>query len=198
MEDYKCWKLPIGTLEFIPSTHEYLFEGQLLPSITQILGTRFGNKYNGVSKEVLERAAQKGTAVHESIQNFEEQDIETDLVELRNYKFLKKHYKWKVRRCEVPVVLFKNDKAIAAGMLDLDVIIDDLFGILDVKRTAVFDKDYVALQTNLYRISYRQTYGEEAAFVGGLHLREEKRKFYKLPIDENMAWALIDEYLSKQ
>lgn len=196
MNDYEVWELPVGTLEYYDDEHLYIFNGEVLPSITQILKVRFGNKYFGVSKKVLDKAAEKGNALHEAIQNLEENNVD-DIgnLELHNYKFLKKHYKWKVNRCEVPIVLFKNDKPIAAGRLDLDVTINDLFGILDIKRTSVFDKEYVTYQTNLYRIGYRQTYGIEAEVVGGIHLREDKRKFVELPIAENEAWKLIDEYL---
>ena len=197
MKNYEMWELPVGTLEYYDDEHIYLFEGQILPSITQLLKIKFGNKYMNVSKEVLERAAEKGTQVHNSIENYEINGIESDLKEFKNYLFLKKHYKWQVEQCEVPVILFKDDKPIACGRLDLAVNINDKFGILDIKRTATFDKEYVAYQTNLYRIGYRQTYGKEAELVGGIHLREEKRKFYNLPIDENMSWKLINDYLER-
>ena len=196
MNDYEVWELPVGTLEYYDEEHLYIFNGEILPSITQILKVRFGNKYFGISKEVLDKAAEKGTALHKAIQDYEELNFD-DITnrELSNYKFLKKHFKWKVEKCEQPIVLFKNGKPIAAGRLDLTVVIKNMFGILDIKRTSTFDKEYVTYQTNLYRIGYRQTYGIEAEVVGGIHLREDKRKFYELPINENMAWALIDEYL---
>ena len=199
MNDFETWELPIGTLEYYDDSHTYIFNGCVLPSITQIMGVKFGNKYAGIDSEVLDKAAKKGSALHKSIQDYEELNLD-DIAnrELKNYKFLKKHYKWKVRRCEIPIVLFKNGIPIAAGRLDLDVEIDNRFGILDIKRTSAFDKEYVAYQTNLYRIGYRQTYGEEVEFVGGIHLREEKRRYYELPINENMAWALIDAYLKEK
>ena len=198
MKEYEVWELPVGTLEYYDDTHTYIFEGQILPSITTIMGIKFGNKYKGISKEVLERAANKGSLVHQIIQDYEEKNIENSCLELRNYKFLKKHYKWEVNRCEVPIVLFYKEKPIAAGRLDLDVIMNNLKGILDIKRTSGFDKEYVTYQTNLYRIGYKQTYGIEIDFVGGLHLREDKRKYYDLPVNENMAWSLVYDYLKKR
>lgn len=195
-KDYEVWELEVGTLEYYDDQHIYIFNGMILPSITTILKIRFGNKYNNVAKEVLDKASELGTQMHQIIQDYEENNIDViGNVELHNYKFLKKHYKWQVEQCEIPVVLFQNDIPIACGRLDLAVNLENKFAILDIKRTATFDKDYVALQTNLYRIAYRQTYGKEAEIVGGIHLRNEKRKFYKLPIDENMAWSLIEEYL---
>lgn len=195
MEDYECWELKDGVLEYFDDTHTYLFNGLVLPSITQILGIKFGNKYNNVSEHVLEQAAIKGTRMHLAIQQYEEKGTESDIPELLSYKFLKKHFKWEVKKCEIPVVLFLDDKPIAAGRLDLLIEQDGKLGIYDLKRTSGFDKEYVCYQTNLYRIAYRQTYGEEPELLGGIHLREEKRKFYPLPVAENMAWSLVHQYL---
>lgn len=196
--NYKCWEIGGHTVEYLDDTHTYLVDGIEVISITQLLKVKFGNKYQGISKSVLDRAAEKGNQVHNAIEEYETNGVVSELQEFKNYLFLKKHYKWEVNQCEVPIILFKNDIPIACGRLDLDVTINGKFGILDVKRTSTFDKEYVAYQTNLYRIGYRQTYGKEAEIVGGIHLREEKRKFHELPINENMVWALIEMYLENK
>jgi hypothetical protein len=79
-----------GVLEYIDETHTYLYDGVVLPSITQLLKVKFGNKYNGIPKETLERASVQGTAVHKAIEDYEQHGIESNLLELRNYKFLKR------------------------------------------------------------------------------------------------------------
>lgn len=199
MHDIEVWNLPIGTLEYIDEIHTYIFNGQILPSITQILKVKFGNKYVGVSEEVLKRASELGTKMHQNIQDYEELTIDdAENIELRNYKFLKKHYKWEVEKCEVPIVLIIDGKPIGAGRLDLLVRKDDKLGILDLKRTSVFDKEYVACQTNLYRLGFQSTYGREIELIGGIHLRENKRKYYELPINEEVAMALLEEYLESR
>lgn len=199
MQDYEVWNLPIGTLEFIPSEHIYIFNGEILPSVTQIMKIKFGNKYDGIPEEILERASELGTDMHQRIQDYEEQNINyVGDVELQNYKFLKKHYKWEVEQCEVPIVLIIDGKVIGAGKLDLLVKKDDRSGILDLKRTSVFDKEYVAYQTNLYRLGFKSTYNREIEFVGGIHLRNDKRKYCELPINEEMTIKLINEYLEKE
>ena len=58
------WEIKGHTLEYIDEIHQYLVDGVCVPSITQILKVKFGNKYVGISKEVLDNAAKKGTAVH--------------------------------------------------------------------------------------------------------------------------------------
>jgi hypothetical protein len=192
----ETWDLGKYVIEYWEDTHEYLVNGVLLPSITTILKKKFGNKYNNVSPEILRKASEKGTNMHQTIQDYEEEGID-DLgsVELQNYKFLKKHYGWRVIYSEIPVVLSINEEPIAVGRLDQIIEIDGEVGVNDLKRTATFDKEYVAYQTNLYKIAYEQTYGGKLSFVSGTHLRDDKRKFYKLPVDEEKALELVKEYL---
>ena len=183
------------TLEFIEDSHTYLVDGVIVPSITQILKIKFGNKYNGVSKSVLNRAAEKGTEVHEAIELYCQTGMETDIPEVRNFKFLQKQYGFKVLENETPIILFLNDDPIAAGRLDMVIKMNEQIGGADIKRTSALDKEYLAYQLNLYRIAYRQCYGVEWEFIRGLHLREDVRKFVQLPINENMAWQLVHDYL---
>ncbi len=71
-------------------------------------------------------------------------------------------------------------------------------GIADIKRTSIFDKEYVAYQTNLYRIGYQQTYEEDITFLRGLHLRDNTRKYIELPINEEMSLDLVKKYIEKE
>ena len=194
----ESWEIAGRTLEFIEETHTYIYDGVILPSITQILKTKFGKKYNGISKEILNKASQRGTEVHKAIEDYETKGSETEHKELRNYKFLKKQFKFECLQNEIPVVLFKDDKPIAAGRIDLVLKEGNNVGIGDIKRTSTFDKEYVAYQTNLYRLGYQQSYGTKISFLRGVHLRNDIRKYIELPINENMAMELINKYLEKE
>lgn len=194
----ETWEINNHYLEYIDETHTYLVDGVVVPSITQILKIKFGNKYNGVSKEVLNRAAEKGTAVHEAIEKLCKTGEAEDLKEVKNFMFLQKQYKFNVLENEVPIILFRNDIPIAAGRLDLVLKMDGQIGGGDIKRTSTLDKEYLAYQLNLYRIGYRQCYGVEWEFLRGVHLREDVRKFVTIPINENMAWKLVNDYLESE
>ena len=183
------------TLEYIDDIHVYLCDGVIVPSVTQILKLKFGNKYDNVSRQTLQRAAEKGTEVHEAIENYCKHGTESDLVEVKNFKFLQKQYQFKVLDNEVPVILFKDDEPIAAGRLDLVLEMDGKIGGGDIKRTSTLDKNYLAYQLNLYRIAYYQCYGVVWEFLRGVHLRENVRKFIDIPINEQLAWDLVEEYL---
>ena len=183
-----------GVLEYIDETHTYLYDGEVLPSITQLLKVKFGSKYDGIPKDVLQRAAEQGTAVHKAIEDYEQQGIESEVPELRNYKFLKKTYHFECIDNEVPVVLFKDGEAVACGRLDLVLTEDGKVGLGDIKRTSTLDKSYLTYQLNLYRIAYQQCYGTEIEFLRGLHLRGDVRKYVQLPINEQFAEEIINEY----
>ena len=191
------WTIGKHTVEFYDDEHLYLVDGIVLPSITQILKVKFGNKYDGVSKDVLKRAADKGTEVHEAIEKLCKTGEVEDLKEVKNFMFLQKQYKFGVLDNEVPIILFKDDVPVAAGRLDLVLTLNNDIGLGDIKRTSSLDKEYLGYQLNLYRIAYMQCYGTEINFLKGLHLREDVRKFINIPINEQMAWKLVDDYLER-
>lgn len=189
-------------LEYFDDEHVYLVDGVIVPSITQILKYKFVGKYNGVSKSVLQKASEKGTMVHEAIEKYCKYGYESDLPELRNFKFLQRAYKFDVIENEVPVILSFDGKPVSAGRLDLviekigeDGVLYGERGIADIKRTSTLDKEYLAYQLNLYRIAYQQCYGMKIDFLKGIHLREEKRKYVDIPINEDMAMELVKEYI---
>ncbi len=195
----ETWKIKNYVVEYIDESHTYLVDGIILPSITQILKVKFGNKYQGISKEVLDNAAVKGTRVHEAIEKWYKYKVEDiGCKELKNMKFLQRQYKFEVIDNEVPIILFKDNKPIACGRLDLVLEENDELGLGDIKRTATLDKEYLAYQLNLYRIGYTQCYNKEIKFLKGFHLREDVRKYVSIPINEELALKLVEEYLAKE
>ena len=197
MRDYESWSIGGHDLEYLDSEHIYLVDGVCVPSITQILKIKFGKKYDGISARTLQNASDLGTKVHEAIERYCKTGEETDIKELRNFKFLQKQYNFTVLENEIPVILFNDDEPVGAGRLDMVIQIDDNIGLADIKRTSALDKNYLAYQLNLYRIAYRQTYGIEIDFLRGIHLREDVRKFVEIPINEELTWQLIDEFLKE-
>lgn len=190
----ETWEIKGHTLEYIDETHTYLVDGVIKPSITQILKYKFGKKYDDVDKDVLQRASELGTATHKAIEDYCQYGIETDLKELKNFKFLQKQFGFEVLNNEIPIILFYENKPVACGRLDL-VLKDKDLCLGDIKRTYTLDKEYLTYQLNLYRIGYQQCYDEPIKGLRGLHLREDVRKYVELPINEELAIDLLNEYL---
>lgn len=189
----ESWKIKNCEVEYYDDEHMYLVNGVIVPSITQLLKKRFGGKYDGVNSAVLNKAAEEGTKVHKAIELYCKDGEESELEELRNFKFLRKKYGFEVLDNEVPIILFDEGEPIAAGRLDMVLKMGDDIGLADIKRTSVLDKEYVGLQLNLYRLAYQQCYGTEIAILKAIHLREDKRKFVDMPINEPYTYNFIKE-----
>ena len=185
------------TLEYFDEDHLYVVDGVIVPSITQILKLKFGKKYDCVSPETLNRAAEAGTAVHEAIEHYVKTGEEQNIPEVRNFKFLQSKYGFTVKDAEVPVILFNECGPIAAGRLDLVIENDGKTGLADIKRTSALDKEYLAYQLNLYRIAYQQCYDGVVDFLKGIHLRESVRKYVDIPINDDLVEELVSKYLKE-
>ena len=194
MRNYEIWNIGGHDLEYMDDIHQYIVDGEMVSSITQMLKFRFKNKYASVDAMTLQRASIKGTETHKAIEEYCKTGAESDLKEVRNFKFLQSQYNFTVLENEVPVILSLDGHPISAGRLDMVIDMDGQTGLADIKRTSTLDKEYLALQLNLYRIAYCQTYGIVAEFLRGIHLREDVRKFVAIPVNERMAWNFVDEW----
>lgn len=189
----ESWDINGVTLEYDDDEHCYLCDGIIVPSVTQILQTRFSHKYDHVDRETLKRAADRGTMIHRAIEYYCTMGAETLLMEVRNFKFLCDRYKFTVTENEVPIIIW-DGKPIAAGRLDLVIDHEGKKALADIKTTSSLDKEYLAYQLNLYRIGYMQSYGGNIDELYGIHLRDDTRKVVSIPIDERKAWELLEEY----
>ena len=186
-----------GTLEYFDDTHTYLYDGMMLPSVTQILGVKYKNDYASVPPAVLDNASKRGTAVHKAIENYNNSGYDDGSEAVRNFKFLQKQYGFEVLDSELPIVIFKDDMPIACGRLDMTMLMDGETGIADIKTVSALNKEKIAYQLNLYRIGLMQSYGVDAKFLKIIHLRDGIRKVIDSPINEGMTWELIDKYLEE-
>ena len=197
MNDYESWKIAGSVLEFYPETHTYLYDGLMLQSVTQILGVKYRNDYASVPPAVLDNAAKRGTAVHKAIENYNNSGYDDGSEAVRNFRFLQKQYGFEVLDSELPIVLFKDDMPIACGRLDMTMLMDGETGIADIKTVSTLNKEKIAYQLNLYRIGLMQSYGVDAKFLKIIHLRDGIRKVIDCPVNEGMAWELIERYLEE-
>ena len=186
-----------GTLEYFDDTHTYLYDGLMLPSVTQILGVKYKNDYASVPPAVLDNASTRGTAVHKAIENFNVSGYDDGSEAVRSFKFLQKQYGFEVLDSELPIVIFKDDMPIACGRLDMTMLMDGKTGVADIKTVSSLNKEKIAYQLNLYRIGLMQSYGVDAKFLKIIHLRDGIRKVIDSPVNEGMAWELIEKFLEE-
>ena len=199
MEEITTWNIKGHIVEFIDDIHQYLVDGCMVDSVTQILGVKYKNDYASVPPAVLNNAAQRGTAVHKAIENYNVTGYDDGSEAVRNFKFLQKQYGFEVLDSELPLVIFNDDNVpIACGRLDMTMLMDGETGIADIKTVSTLNKEKIAYQLNLYRIGLMHSYGVDAQFLKIIHLRDGIRKFIDSPVNEGMAWELVNEYLEKE
>ena len=190
----KEWQINNHTVEFIEEQHIYLVDSVIVPCVSNILAYKF-NDYSGVSREILQRASEKGTELHKAIEDFEQMGIKSDLKEFKNYLFLKKQFKFENIANELPVLYEKGGRVLFVGTLDQIIEIDGKLGINDFKRVSAPNKNKIAYQLNLYKMAYEQSYGKKIEFLSFTHLREDVRKFHELPINEKVTEDLLSEFI---
>jgi hypothetical protein len=194
MEEITTWNIKGHIVEFIDDIHQYLVDGCMVDSVTQILGVKYRNDYASVPPAVLNNASKRGTAVHKAIENFNVSGYDDGSEAVRNFKFLQKQYGFEVLDSELPIVIFKDDMPIACGRLDMTMLMDGETGIADIKTVSSLNKEKIAYQLNLYRIGLMQSYGVDAKFLKIIHLRDGIRKVIDCPVNEVMALEIIEEY----
>lgn len=181
-------------LEYFDEGHIYLVDGIQVPSITEMLKIKFGHKYDLIPPATLNKAAEYGTNVHKSIEDYVNGNEPVLCEELTSFKFLEFMHRFKVVGSEIPVILFDNGEPIAAGRFDLVLSMHGEIGGADIKTTSSLDKEYLFYQLNMYRTAYLQSYGVEWTFLKGIHLRGDKRKMVDIPIDPSATWEIVEKW----
>ena len=124
--------------------HTYTLDGKSLTGVTSILNRQlFADKYFGISDEVLNKAAEYGKGVHESIELYDALGIGEDDDAVKAY--LKLIKKAKLTRLDNEYLVSDNDYVASS----IDVVFDD-YTLADIKTTSHLDEEYVSWQLSIY------------------------------------------------
>ena len=134
-------------LEFNEKLHEYKLDGKKLISVTQLMQKHgLAPSYAGVSTEVLNAKAERGTLIHEEIEAFNKRGEVGFTPEMAQFKEYILKNNISVLESEVRV---HND--IVAGTIDL-ILDDEHFKpiIADIKTTYTLHQEAVSWQLSIY------------------------------------------------
>ena len=144
-------KLRESPVVFDQEKHTYRLEDILLEGVTTLLRNQlFQNKYDDIPKEILEKAAKRGTLIHEQCELVDALGIDPVILEAKNYKLLKEEHGLKPIANEY---LISDELAFASSV---DVIFDgesendDEVYLADIKTTAKLDIDWLSWQLSIY------------------------------------------------
>ncbi len=129
---------------FYPKEHMYVNEeGTILSGVTSILKRHmFADKYRGIPAHVLAKAAERGTYIHEQLQNLDEFGVADEIAEVENYKKLKQKHNIKVLANEY-LVTDNEQYATQVDMIDVEL------NLYDYKTISTLDDDYLSWQLSL-------------------------------------------------
>lgn len=148
-------------LTFDEASHIYRLNGDIIPSVSKLMEPLKDQCYGGISKRTLENAAIKGSAVHNSIENWIKFGIDDIPSEHRGYfnGFMEwwKQYKPRVFGSEVRIY---HKLMRYGGTIDLLCEIGGLLELIDFKTTYTLLEMACGVQLeayeNLVRLEYRR------------------------------------------
>ena len=169
-------KLIDSQVVFNQEYHTYSLNGITLNGITGLIKSQlFPNLYKDIPQYILDKAAERGTMVHESIELFDagfEPKVSTP--ELENYKRIKQENELTAITNEYIV----TDKEHFASAIDLVLCKGEDIILADIKTTYTLDKEYVRWQLSIYAYLFElQNPDLKVSKLYALWLRDDKSEF---------------------
>lgn len=159
--------------------HTYTLDGVSLQGVTGMLSRQlFPDKYEGVSMDVLAKAAERGTRVHETIELVDDLGVVSELPEAQNYARLIKDNGLRHEKTEYLV----SDNTHFASCIDkVYRVNEDTFDLADIKTTYKLDEAYIAWQLSIYAYLFElQNPNARVGRLYGIWLRDDKAKLVEV------------------
>ena len=209
MGKWDSWNIRGHTLEYDDESHTYLCDGLIVPSVTEIIREYLGSKYDGVPADVLAEAARKGTLLHEVIESAEKSacaeyyELSSDEAEMSDefasYLRLKKEYGITCEGNEMPLLICRKGRIVAAGRMDMLAFNGDgELGIIDFKRTYELDDEDLAFQLTLYGMGVKFSYNIDPKFYACMWLRGKRGRFVPYDPIEKRVEEMLDGFLVRE
>ena len=163
-------ELTQSKVKFIAETHQYFnADGVGLSGVTSIINKYiFPDKYKGVSEEVLQQAAERGTLIHTlceeyategKVTMFMPDEVAGFIAATQGVKFIAAEY------------LVSDDEHVAT-MIDL---VDTDLNLYDIKTTSTLDREYLGWQLSIEAALFEiQNPGKQVGKLVGVWLRPDR------------------------
>lgn len=182
--------LRFDELRFSEDSHIYTLKGNELPSVTTIMKPLSYEVYGGIDQDIMTKAAAKGTAVHQSIENYLCYGIADINSEYRSYfdAFLAFYHEYRPIPLATELRIY-HGILMYAGTLDLLCKIDNKVVLIDYKTTAQLNPMLTRVQLEAYAKALES---HEAKVDGKAILRLRKDGTYSLEwheLNDLEAWS---------
>ena len=179
-------------LTFDDCSHIYRLNGNVIPSVTKIMEPLSSHEYREVDKWVLQKAANRGTAVHNAIENWIKFGIEDLDPDYRGYFDGFKNW-WNTYKPEPIGSEVKTYHRILgyAGTVDLVAVIGGRIVLVDFKTTSKLIDKNCKVQLEAYAQALA-SHGIEVEEKRILHLTKDGGwKEPKYPAKDPEAWRVF-------
>ena len=181
----------LDELTFEDLTHTYRLNGLVIPSVSTIMEPLKEELYKGISNSTLANAAEKGTIIHNSIENWIKFDIDDTPSEYKGYfdGFLEfwNEYKPVVVGSEIRIY----HKLLGyGGTIDLLAYINDKLTLIDYKSTYTVSDMTCGVQLEGYSQALA-SHGLRAEQKMILHLMKDKWKTVPYPANDPVRWRVF-------
>lgn len=184
------------TLTFDDAKHIYRLNGIIVPSVTQVMQPLSDETYRDVEAKVLRRAAGKGTAVHNAIENYLTFGIEDIEPEHAGYftAFLRWFDEYKPQVIGKEYRLYHKFMAYA-GTADLICIIGGRLYVIDYKTTQRIEEMLVKVQLKAYSQALASL-GVEPKRAASLHLKKDGTFDFQTHDGGAESWQVFSSLLT--
>lgn len=181
---------------FDKESHTYSYNGKKMEGVTKMLRKRlFPTEYAGISQEVLDAAAARGTAIHEACE-----DADNGLPVVTEYLAEVKAYERERDKKELRHLASEylvTDKTYFASAIDKIYKVDDATVDLgDVKTTSTLNKEYVSWQLSIYaHLFEKQNPDIKVRHLYAIHIRDGKCRIIRVKrkSDTEVEKLMMDE-----
>ncbi len=177
----------MSALQFDAATHTYRLNGEVVPSVTEILKP-ISPDFSMVKADVLEAAADRGRAVHRMIELLESDDLDLQGLHPDLLPYLDRYMAFKDAtgfQWEASEVMGASERWRFAGTLDMLGSIGGRRVLVDIKTSASIPKS-VGPQT----AAYAELIGQPRIQRAVLHLRADKFAFLSLNTPDKTLHSL--------
>ncbi len=185
-------ELTISPVVFDKEHHTYTYQGRQLSGITSMLSRQlFGDKYSGVSDNVLKRAAERGSFIHQMCELADRTGIIGDCAEAKAYLEL----------CATERLVNVDSEYLVSDLAHYASCIDKVYAgeregeflLADIKTTYYLDKEYLRWQLSVYAYLFElQNPSAKVTRLIGIWLRDGKGKACDIErIDTGTVKALL-------
>lgn len=173
---------------FIRDTHQYFLNGKELHGITGMISRQlFPNEYSGVSEDVLKRAAERGTSVHDACEVLDTLGIEQDIPEVRGYRELTS-----AMQHEATEYIVTDNEYFASPIDKVYRVNENTFDLADIKTSYRLNEKKTAWQLSIYAYLFeRQNPTAKVRNIYALHLRDNKSEKVRLDRIEDKEIELL-------